>query len=131
MRAASAIRVGGDLSEVAADGAAPNGRIVVQPRALEKIARESAAGELGIPRDDVSVELSEGSHGVAVRVTAPLPVPDLDDTTAIQAGEPVLERVARLQEALRERIGRLAGRDVSRVDITVTGAVIAQRRRVK
>ena len=103
----------------------------MQPRALEKIARESAAAELGIPRDDVSVELNEGSRGVAVRVTAPLPVPDLDDTAAIHAGEPVLERVARLQEALRDRIGHLIGRDVSRVDITVTGAVIAQKKRVK
>ncbi|MGZ8804873.1 MAG: hypothetical protein ACXWZG_06185, partial [Microbacterium sp.] len=96
-----------------------------------KIARETAVGALGIVRSDISIDLNEGSRGVAVRVTAPLPVPDLDDTEAIQAGEPVLDRVARIQAELRERIAHLIGRDVSRVDFTVTGAVIAQKKRVK
>lgn len=136
MSTAGAGRIGGGLSQVAA--AAPEreldsyaGRIVVQPRVLEKIAQESSASVVGVERGSISVEVSEGSRGMAVRVSTPLPVPDLEDTDAIRAGETVLARVARIQEEVRDRVAHLAGRDVSRVDVTITGAVIAQKRRVK
>lgn len=131
MGTAVAARAGGDLSQVAAGTPAASGRITVQPRALEKIARESAAEALGVPRGDISVQVDEGSRGVAVRVLAPLPIPDLDDTAAIQGGQPLLERVALVQHSLQDRIARLIGRDVARVDLTVTGAVVAQKKRVK
>ncbi|KAA9106503.1 hypothetical protein [Microbacterium rhizomatis] len=107
------------------------GRIVVHPRVLEKVAREAAASTVGVDRGSLSVGVIEGSRGVAITVTTALPVPDLEDTAAIRAGQPVLARIAGIQEELRDRIGPLIGRDVARVDITITGAVIAQKRRVK
>jgi uncharacterized alkaline shock family protein YloU len=136
MSVQGADRVGGDLAQVAADPGSPAasayaGRIVVHPRVLEKVAQEASASVIGVTRGDVSINVAEGSRGIAVRVTTPLPVPDLDDTAAIQAGEPVLARVGRIQEELRDRIAHLVGRDVARIDMTVTGAVIAQKKRVK
>jgi hypothetical protein len=107
------------------------GRIVVHPRVLQKVAREVAASSLGVDRGSVSVDVLEGSHGVAIIVATPLPVPNLDDTDAVQAGEPVLAQVARIQEELRDGIGSLIGRYVARVDITITGALIAEKRRVR
>lgn len=107
------------------------GRIVIQPRVLHKVAREAAAEALGVERGSLSVEVFEGSRGVAIAIASPLPVPDLDDTAAIQAAEPVLVRIARIQEELRDRIASLFGRTVARVDVTVTGAVVTRRGRVK
>ncbi len=129
-------RTGGGFPRAAAASAARGssvdaGRIVVHPRVLEKVAQEAAASAFRVERSGISVDVSEGSRGVALRVATPLPVPDLDDTTAIAAGEPVLTRVAVIQEELKARVAHLIGRDVSRVDVTVTGAVIARKRRVK
>ncbi|SDG73035.1 Asp23/Gls24 family envelope stress response protein [Microbacterium pygmaeum] len=136
MSAAQAGRLGGDLAEVAArtpstDADRFSGRISVQPRVLEKIAHETSASVVGVERGSISVQVAEGSKGVAVRLSTPLPVPDLDDTAAIRDGEPVLVRVGRIQEEVRDRVAHLIGRDVSRVDITITGAVIAEKRRVR
>lgn len=127
MRSADANRAGGDP----ADPDSYAGRTVIQPRVLQKVAREAASEALGVDRGSLSLEVFEGSRGVAITIATPLPVPDLEDTAAIQAAEPVLVRVARIQEELRDRIAHLFGRAVARVDVTVTGAVVARKRRVK
>lgn len=132
----AAERTGGGFPRAAAASATEStsmdaGRIVVHPRVLEKVAQEAAASAFQVERSGISVDVSEGSRGVALRVATPLPVPDLDDTTAIASGEPVLARVAVIQEELTAQVAHLIGRDVSRVDVIVTGAVIARKRRVK
>lgn len=107
------------------------GRIVVKERVLRKVAEETAARTLRVDRDRVSVGVSEARGGLAVAVSAPLPVPDLDDTAAIRSGPSVLERLSEIQAELRDRIAQVTGRDVTRVNITITGAVVSGQRRVK
>lgn len=129
MVAAGAGHPGGDPQRVAA-GAAP-GRITVKERVLVKIAEETAATTLKVDRSDVNIDVAEARGGMAVTIRAPLPIPNLEDTAAIAAGPPVLQRVAGIQEQLRDRIGRITGREVTRVNVTITGAVIAEQKRVR
>lgn len=79
----------------------------------------------------MKVDVAEARGGMTVTIRTPLPIPNLDDTAAITAGAPVLERVARIQELLRDRIGQITGHEVTRVNITITGAVIADQKRVR
>jgi hypothetical protein len=122
--------VGGSLRPAAA-GPGVAGRTDVAERVLVGIARAVSADVIGVPRGEVSVGVADRRDGVAVKVSSPLPVPDLDDADAVQSAVPVLERAARAQERLRERLTHLLGRDVVRVDITVTGALTPERKRVR
>lgn len=136
MSAAGAGQAGGDLTRVAAgashDASPYPGRITIKERVLVKVAEEATATTLRVDRGDVSVGVSEARGGIALTIRTPLPIPHLDDTAAIHAGAPVLERVQTAQEQLRDRIAHVTGREVTRVNITITGAVIAeQKKRVK
>lgn len=114
-------------------GAVPavRGSVHVRERAIEKVIREASAVTIGVPRGDVDVEVSEWGGGLAVRVAAKLPIPDLEDTEAIRAAPTVIERLRQMQTVLAGEFGRLTGRDIRRVSFTVTGAAIPQRRRVR
>ena len=135
MGAPGAGRDGGDPQRGAAG--APNaipahpGRITVKDRVLIKISEEATATILKVDRGEVKVDVAEARGGMTVTIRTPLPIPNLDDTAAITAGAPVLERVARIQELLRDRIGQITGHEVTRVNITITGAVIAEQKRVR
>lgn len=133
MDAAGIGRPGGDPQRVAAgassaEATAP-GRITVKERVFVKVAEEATSTALGIDRGSVSVDVAEAKNGLAVTIGTPLPVPDLDDTEAIRSGNTVLERVAAIQSQLRDRIAEVTGRDVHRVDITITGAVMAEKKK--
>ncbi len=112
-------------------GAAPavRGTVHVRERVLEKVVREASAVTIGVSRGDVDVEVSEWAGGLAVRVAAKLPIPDLADTEAIRAAPTVIERLRQVQSVLGAELGRLTGRDIRRVSFTVTGATIPERRR--
>lgn len=133
MVTAEAASTGGGPAQTAAEPPTPThpGRIVVGERALVKVARQASADAVGVDRGQVSVQVAESRGGIAVRISTPLPIPALDDAIAIRAGQPVLDRAASIQHELRDRLAYLIGRDVVRVDITVTGAVVAQRKRVR
>lgn len=122
---------GGGPSGVAAAETAYPGRIDVKERAVRKVAEEASARTIGVDRSDISVEVAEYGGGIALRLATPLPIPDLSDTAAIAAATPVLERVAGLQRNLQETIAQIVGRDVTRINITITGATVPPRRRVK
>lgn len=107
------------------------GSVHVRERVLDKLARQVSAVTIGVPRGDVDVEVIELGGGLAVRVAARLPIPDLEDTEAIRADPTVLERLRGMQSTLARDLGRLTGRKVRRVSLTVTGAVVPDRRRVR
>lgn len=107
------------------------GRVRVHERAIDKVVREVSAVALGVSRDDVNVEVAEWGGGLAVRIAAKLPVPDLSDREAIKATVPVFERVRALQSDLAEEFARLTGREIRRVSFVVTGAIIPKRKRVR
>ena len=129
------VRYGGDSQRIAAvttdDAPTHRGRIVIQDRVLEKVSEQATATTVGVDRRDVSVRVSEAHGGISATISCPLSVPDLDDTAAIESGTSVLERVAAAQTELRDRIAQLTGSKVTRVNITITGAVIAQKKRVR
>jgi len=65
------------------------------------------------------------------RKAAEQAVPRLDDSEAVRAATPVLEAARGIQNDLHDRLTRLFGREVSRVDLTIAGATAPKRRRVK
>ena len=107
------------------------GAIRVQPRALEKAVREAAATCAGAPRGDVRVELAEWGGALTVRVATKLPIPALEHTEAVLSETPIVERVRAMQHALVRDLAHLTGRDIRRVSVTVTGAIIPERKRVR
>lgn len=114
-----------------ADAERVPGAIRVRERVIDKVVREAAADQTGVPRGEVSVDVAEWGGGLAVRVSGRIPVPDLDDAAAISAGPPVLARVHDVQRALATELARVTGREIRRVSFTVTGAIIPERKRVR
>lgn len=111
--------------------ATANGRIDVADRVYRKAAEQAAADAIGIDRTDVKIEITGSRDTVIVRVFAPFPIPRLDDTPAITTTVPVLEAARGIHADLHTRLTRLFGREVSRVDITLTGATTPKRKRVR
>lgn len=119
----------GSRSAVAGPGL-PAGRVNIADRVLQKTAERAAADIIGVDAKGVHVEIVSARDTAAVRVTSPFPVPRLDDTAAVQAATPVLDAAAAAQSELRTRLSRLFGREISRVDLTISGATAPQRKRV-
>ncbi|WP_156495940.1 hypothetical protein [Microbacterium sp. T32] len=107
------------------------GRVDVADRVFRKAAEQAAAETIGVDRADVSVDIAASRDTVVVRVRAPFPIPRLDDTEAVRAATPVLEAAHGIQRDLHDRLTRLFGREVSRVDLTIAGATTPKRRRVR
>jgi hypothetical protein len=97
---------------------------------LQKTAERAAADIIGVDAKSVRVEIVSARQTAAVRVTTAFPVPRLDDTEAVRAATPVLEAARVAQTELRSRLTRLFGREISRVDLTISGATAPQRKRV-
>ncbi|MEX0153933.1 NTP pyrophosphohydrolase, partial [Microbacterium sp. LMI1-1-1.1] len=71
--------------------ATANGRIDVADRVYRKAAEQAAADAIGIDRTDVKIDITGSRDTVIVRVSAPFPIPRLDDTPAVNTTVPVLE----------------------------------------
>ena len=112
-------------------GAHTAGRVDVAERVYRKAAEQAAAEAIGVERAAVSVDVAASRGTVVVRVRSPFPGPRLDDTDAVRAATPVLEAARGIQRDLHDRLTRLFGRDVSRVDLTIAGATTPKRRRVR
>ena len=119
---------------VATGLAAPDGvrgGVHVRGRVLDKVATEVAATALQVPRDQVHVDVTEHKEGAALRVSAPLPIPDLDDLDAVRGREPVTEHLRRLQPQIGETCAHLLGRPITGVSFAITGAILPPRKRVR
>ncbi|WP_405373106.1 MULTISPECIES: hypothetical protein [unclassified Microbacterium] len=131
MRADEYAPAGDGPSRAVAAGDTVAGRTEVKERVLVKIAEQAAATAIGVPRGDVSVDVADHRGGMAITLRSPLPIPPLDDDDALRDVVPVLERAASLQEQIRAHLAGVLGRDIVRVDLTVTGARIPERKRVR
>jgi hypothetical protein len=105
--------------------------VAVQERVYRAVAERASAAVIGVPVRLVSAAVVERRDGISLRVSTPLPVPDLGDTEAIARAVPVRERARELQEQVQRRVTEVFGRDVGRVALTITGAVIPDKRRVR
>lgn len=121
--------LGGGVSP-AAETVLP-GRTLVAERALVAVCEQTAARAVGIPRREVTVRLGAAAGALALRVEAPLPIPDLSDEGPVDDSETITARGHRIREQIRAEVAALTGRDVRRVDLTITGARIEKRRRVR
>lgn len=131
MRVDQHLVAGGGPARAATAEATVPGRIDVKERVYRTVTEKASATLIGVPRGDVKVDVAEHPGGIAVRIATPLPVPDLDDTVAISQSVPVLDRARQLQEQLQQSLSGLLGRDVTRITLTITGATIPERRRVR
>ncbi|MDR6200249.1 hypothetical protein QE374_002158 [Microbacterium sp. SORGH_AS428] len=107
------------------------GRTLVAERALVAVCEQVAARAMGLPRREVSVRLGATAGALAVRVEAPLPVPDLSEALPSAQSETVTARGHRIREQIRTDVAALTGREVRRIDLTITGARIEKKRRVR
>lgn len=107
------------------------GRIVVADRVITRVCEQSAAELLGVDRSEVTAQASMVRGGLAVGIASPLPIPALDDTEAVRAAGPVVSRVQDVQAELLDRIAHITGRDVQRVNVRITGAMVERRARVR
>lgn len=127
MSTATATRPG---NHAVAGSGLPAGHVKVSDRVFQKTARRAAAEVIGVAFDDVRVDIVAARDSAVVRVNAPWPIPALDDTDAVRAARPVLEAATAVQNELRSRLTRLFGREVARVDLTISGATAPRRKRV-
>jgi hypothetical protein len=131
MRTDQIVSAGGGPAGIATGGAPVPGRVDVKERVYRTVTEQASATLIGVPRSDVKVDVTTHSGGIAVRISTPLPIPDLDDTAAIAQAVPVLDRARQLQEQLQQRLTGLIGQDVTRINLTITGATTPVRRRVR
>ena len=124
MRVDQHIAPGGGPAGVATGGDTVPGRIDVRERVYRTVTEQASATLIGVPRGDVKVDVAEHPGGIAVRIATPLPVPDLDDTIAISQSPPVLDRARQLHEQLQQRHSGILGRQVTLINLTITGAAI-------
>ncbi|PTT13745.1 hypothetical protein DBR36_16700 [Microbacterium sp. HMWF026] len=119
----------GNRTAVAGPGL-PAGHVNIADRVLQKTAERAAADIIGVDAKSVRVEIVAARDTAAVRVSTPFPVPRLDDTEAVRSATPVLEAATAAQSEIRSRLAHLFGREISRVDLTISGATLPQRKRV-
>lgn len=110
--------------------AAPAGRTEVRDKAIQKVCDHVAAQTVGVSPDRVRTWATDHRGGIALRIEAPMPVPPLSDTAAITAAGSVLVQAERVQREVRAELTRMLGSPVTRIDLTITGAVLMSRRRV-
>ncbi len=122
---------GGGPTGFATGGEPVAGRVDVRERVYRSVAEQTSASLIGVSRSDVTADVLARGAGLALRISTPLPVPDLYDTAAVAQTTPVLERARELQEQLRDRLTELLGLDVTRVALTITGAITPERKRVR
>lgn len=117
-------------------GVAAGGRTRITARALERVAAAAAGEALGVPGGGVAVELhdDEGRLDLTLR-TAVRTVSlgrAIEEPLALERmGGPLLERTARAQTEIRQRVQDLTGYRVSTVVLHLTGAVVRRERRVR
>ncbi|WP_307112879.1 hypothetical protein [Sinomonas atrocyanea] len=112
-------------------GGAHAGLNRVSTQALTSLAQAAAAAELGIRPAEVRADWSDDAGLLALRIVAPIAIPDLSD-----AGSPadpsvwggsVWERCAVAKGRILDSVARLSGATLSRVDIRISGMRMERR----
>lgn len=103
---------------------AARGRTVITARALERLASALAGEAARVPPRRVNTRLSDAAGSLAVSVAVPIALGGDRRGSVAERGDEVRER---LRRGLRE----LAERGVSEVDVTFTGVLRTEERRVR
>ncbi|MBF4577127.1 hypothetical protein [Frondihabitans sp. VKM Ac-2883] len=113
-------------------GASPviPGHVSIAPRALQRVGSAIVADELRVSHHDVRVDAHDDEGRLALRVATPLSIPRLDAATEAPVGG-VIGTVRSLQETVTRRVNEIAGRAVSRVDVTITGSQLEKKEELR
>ncbi|KPG88057.1 hypothetical protein [Frigoribacterium sp. RIT-PI-h] len=107
--------------DVRGSGPVVSGHVSIPGKVLQKMATAVVAETLRVRRADVRVEAADDAGQLALRVSTPVRVPMLSEAMTMPEGG-VVAVVRDLQSTLTRRVSDLAGRTVSRVDVTVSGS---------
>jgi hypothetical protein len=103
----------------------------VSTQALTSLAQAAAAAELGIRPSEVRADWSDDAGLLALRIVAPIAIPDLSDAGAPADpsvwGGSVWDRCAMAKGRILDSVGRLSGAALSRVDIRISGMRMERR----
>ncbi|MDQ4490166.1 hypothetical protein RBS60_08120 [Sinomonas sp. ASV486] len=99
-------------------------------QALTTLAQAAAAAELGVRPADVRADWSDDAGLLALRVVAPVAIPDLADVSGpadmLRWGGSVWERAASAKARILESVMTLSGATLSRVDIRISGVRVGR-----
>ncbi len=115
---------------------ADRGRNRVTTKALNRIVAAVTADALGVTAARVGVALADEKGLLVLTVTTPIRVVSLSrvhDRPEVvdRAGGSIVDRAARAQETIRERVNALTGSAIGRVTVRLTAADIQQEERVR
>ena len=117
-------------------GAAQRGRTRITSKALNRVVSAVTADALGVDSNHVGVDLADRDGLLALTVTTPIRVVSLDriqsDSSVVnRSGGSILDRAARAQGDIRERVTTLTGSQIARVIVKVSGVSIQPEERVQ
>ncbi|MGD8169882.1 hypothetical protein ACEXOS_021935 [Herbiconiux sp. P16] len=120
----------------AAAGSRRPGRTRITSKALSRIVSAVTAEALDVTASRVGVELADQRGLLTLVVTTPIRVVSLDrvlrERGAVdRTGGSILDRTARAQETIRDRVGTLTGSAIGRVTVRVSGVDIQPGERVR
>lgn len=98
----------------------------VSTQALTSLAQAAAAAELGVRPADVRADWTDDAGLLALRVVAPIAIPDLayaaGEAASLSAwGGSVWERCAAAKGRILDSVTQLSGTTLSRVDVRISG----------
>lgn len=117
-------------------GAEPAGRNRISTQALTSTAKAAAAEYFGVPPQQVRVLWADDRGLLALSLSLPVALPPLQTLQRHpgmleRAGGTVWDRAHAAKPVLMQRVSELTGSQLSRVDIRITGALLAEGRRVQ
>ncbi|RKR76090.1 hypothetical protein [Frondihabitans australicus] len=99
------------------------GHVSIAPRVITRVSGAVVGEALDIDRRDVRVEAYDDSGRLGLRVWTPVGISPLAADADVPAGG-VLGLLRELQATVATRLLSIADREVSRVDVTVTGSTV-------
>ncbi|WP_440708275.1 hypothetical protein [Herbiconiux sp. YIM B11900] len=123
---------------VAAGSPSPSqrGRNRITSKALNRVVAAVTADALGVAPKRVGVDLSDEKGLLVLTVTTPIRVVSLarvhsGSGVIDRAGGTVLDRAARAQETIRDRVAAITGSAIGRVVVRLSAADIQEEERVR
>ncbi|MBO1268978.1 hypothetical protein [Arthrobacter cavernae] len=108
----------------------------ISTQALTTLAQAAAAEALGVAASDIRADWSDDDGLLALSIVGPISVPSLNEVLrdarrVAGFGGSIWDRAVAAKGLVLERVTRLSGSQLSRVDIRISGAHITEGGRVQ
>ena len=108
----------------------------ISTQALTSLAQAAAAEALGVEPSDIRADWSDDDGLLALSIVAPISIPALSEVLRNPArvqgfGGSIWDRAVAAKATVLERVTRLSGFRISRVDIRISGAHVSEGGRVR